>query len=169
MKKKLLLLSMLAGLFFVCFGQKPPAWDKWQWLVGEWLGEGSGVPGQGSGSFSFHFDLGGNILVRKSHSTYPAAGNKPSIVHEDLLVVYADAAGVPVRAIYFDNEGHVIQYGAACAERTIVFTSDRTSGMPVFRLTYTRLDGGTVNTEFAVSQDNEKFTTYVAGKSRRVK
>jgi hypothetical protein len=169
MKKKLLLLSILAGLFFVCFRQKPPAWDKWQWLVGEWLGEGSGIPGQGSGSFSFRFDLDNNILVRKSHSEYPAERGKPLVVHDDLLIVYADAAGVPARAIYFDNEGHVIQYGLRCADREIVFTCEKTPGMPVFRLTYTRLDDDTVNTEFAVSQDGEKFSTYVAGKSRRVK
>jgi hypothetical protein len=169
MKKKLLLLSMLAGLFFVCLGQKPPAWDKWQWLVGEWLGEGSGVPGQGSGSFSFQFDLDKNVLVRKSHSEYPAAEGKPPVVHDDLLIVYADAAGVPARAIYFDNEGHVIEYALACADRVVVFTSEKTPGMPVFRLTYTRLDDDTVNTEFAVSQGDEKFTTYVAGKSRRIR
>jgi hypothetical protein len=41
--------------------------------------------------------------------------------------------------------------------------------MPVFRLTYTRLDDDTVNTEFAVSKSGEKFVTYVAGKCRRIK
>src|SRR6266849_9830409 len=35
------------------FGESPPNWDRWQFLMGEWVGEGGGEPGQGTGSFSF--------------------------------------------------------------------------------------------------------------------
>ena len=48
------------------------ALDNWTWLMGEWKGEGSGQPGQGEGTFSFSYDLNKNIIVRKSHSVFPA-------------------------------------------------------------------------------------------------
>ena len=35
----------------------PPNWDAWQFLLGEWVGEGGGAPGQGGGGMTFHFDL----------------------------------------------------------------------------------------------------------------
>ena len=41
--------------------------------------------------------------------------------------------------------------------------------IPVFRLTYTLLDNETINTKFEMSQDGEKFTTYIEGKSKKVK
>jgi hypothetical protein len=55
-------------------------------------------------------DLGGKILVRKNHSEYPAAKDKPKTVHDDLLIVYRDAAAQPGKAIYFGNEAHTIEY-----------------------------------------------------------
>jgi hypothetical protein len=169
MKTKLMAAIVCLVFFDDPYAQHAPAWDKWDWLIGDWLGEGSGAPGQGGGSFSFKLDLDKRILVRKSHSEYPAADGKPPLVHEDLLIVYPDPSGIADQAIYFDNEGHVIQYTLAYADKAIVFTSDKIPGAPVFRLTYARLDDGTVNTEFAMSRDGEKFTPYVAGRSRKVK
>ena len=160
---------VLLGLFCICFGQQKPTWDKWNWLIGDWLGTGGGTPGQGGGSFSFKLDLDGKILIRKSHSEYPAAGNKPQVIHDDLMIVYLDFTGGPTKAIYFDNEGHTINYSVAYSDQTIVLTSEKNPPMPVFRLTYTWLDKETVNIEFAVSQDGEKFTPYVAGKSKKTK
>jgi hypothetical protein len=150
-----------------CSGQDNPAWDKWDWLIGTWKGEGSGQPGQGSGTFSFTFDLNKNVIVRKSHSEYPAADNKPLIIHDDLMVVYHNPGGGPDKAIYFDNEGHTINYTVYYQVKSIVLTSDKFPQMPVFRLVYTLLDNETINTSFEMSQDGEKFTPYVEGKSKK--
>jgi hypothetical protein len=167
MKTKLVLIIALLGLAFYCPGQTAPDWNKWNWLIGDWLGAGGGVPGQGAGSFSFTLDLGQNILVRKSHSEYPATGGKPPLIHDDLMIVHADQSGTPVKAIYFDNEGHTINYAIAYADGAVILTSEKNPPLPIFRLTYTRLDDETVHTEFAMSKDGEKFTTYVEGKSKR--
>jgi hypothetical protein len=83
------------------------------------------------------------------------------------MIVYPDFRGDPAKAIYFDNEGHTINYAIAYTDKTIVLTSEKNPSMPVFRLTYTLLDDETVNTEFAMSKDGEKFTTYIEGKSKR--
>jgi hypothetical protein len=47
-------------------------WDTWQFPIGEWVGEGSGLLGQAAGGFSSNLNLNGRILVRKNHSEYPA-------------------------------------------------------------------------------------------------
>jgi hypothetical protein len=169
MKIKLLLAIVMFGLCTICFGQQNSAWDKWNWLTGEWVGEGSGQPGKGGGTFSFRTDLDGKILVRESHSEYPATENKPEVIHDDLMIVYPDNTGIPSKAIYFDNEGHTINYSIAYSDRSIVLTSSKIQNVPVFRLTYTLLDNETVNTKFEMSQDGEKFMTYIEGKSKKIK
>ena len=151
----------------ISYGQQKSAWDDWRWLVGDWEGEGSGQPGQGGGTFSFAYDLDQNIMVRKSHSEYPATVEKPAIIHDDLMIVYLDYDGNPSNAIYFDNEGHTINYHISYSDSSIVFTSDKIPGVPVFRLTYALLEHGTVDTKFEMSQDGEKFMIYVEGKSRK--
>ncbi len=149
------------------FGQQESTWKGWSWLIGEWTGEGSGEPGQGSGSFSLLPDLDGKILIRKNHSEYPATAEKPKIVHDDLMIIYLDQAGQPTKAIYFDNEGHLINYEAAFSENTIVLTSSKLQEQPVFRLTYIPIDGQTVNIRFEISPDGRTFHLYTEGKCFR--
>lgn len=168
LRKGIVTLFLLLGFYALSYGQSVATWAKYDWLKGEWVGEGEGQPGQGEGTFSFKPDLDNRILVRKSHSVYPKAGNKPEIIHDDLMVIYPDLSGAPTKAIYFDNEGHTINYSVECSENSIVFTSNRNPGVPVFRLTYTLLDNKMVNTKFEMSRDGNTFITYVEGKSRKV-
>ena len=149
------------------FAQQNTTWAKWQWLIGEWQGEGAGKPGAGSGTFSFKPDLNEKILVRKSHSEYPAAPGKPDVVHDDLMIIYPDYSGTPSKAIYFDNEGHTINYTITYIVDGIILTSDKIPNVPAFRLTYSLLHDETVNTKFEMSQDGTTFTTYVEGKSKK--
>ena len=167
MKTKLFLTVALVALSVVGFGQQSSLWDRWSWIVGEWYGEGSGKPGEGGGVFSFALDLDGKILVRKSHTEFPATEGKPLAIHDDLMVVYLDYTGTPSKAIYFDNEGHTISYNISYAEKCIVMTSEAIPNVPTFRLTYTLLDTETVNTKFEMSRDGQTFMTYVEGKSKK--
>ena len=169
MKTKFFLLMALFFLVSFSFAQQNSKWANWSWLMGEWKGEGSGQPGQGGGAFSFTNDLDGNILVRKSHSDYPASGSKPAVEHDDLMIVSLDITDNPTKAIYFDNEGHTINYSITYAPNTIVLISDKIPNVPIFRLTYTSLEDQTVNTKFEMSQDGVKFMTYIEGKSIKVK
>jgi hypothetical protein len=84
------------------------------------------------------------------------------------MVIYPGLSGVSANAIYFDNEGHTINYSIECFENSIVFTSNKLPGVPVFRLSYTLLDNKMVNTKFEMSRDGDTFITYVEGKSRKV-
>jgi hypothetical protein len=167
MSKRLFLAIALSGFSIICFGQQKSTWDKRDWLIGEWVGEGGGQLGQGGGTFSFKLDLDEKILVRKSHSEYPAAENKPKIVHDDLMIIYLDFAGSPLKAVYFDNEGHTINYSVSYSDKSIVLTSDRLANAPIFRLTYTLLENGMINTKFEMSQGGDKFRIYIEGKSKK--
>jgi hypothetical protein len=54
------------------------------------------------------------------------------------LYVYVEAPGQPLKAIYFDSEGHVIHYDISTpAPATAVFLSDGSVPGPQFRVVYT--------------------------------
>ena len=169
MKVKLILMLGFICITALAFGQESNnSWEKLSFLIGNWKGEGSGDPGQGEGYFSFKFDLDRKILVRTSHSEYPATKDKPKIVHNDLMIIYLDFSGSPSKAIYFDNEGHVLNYSITYPNNTdIVFTSDAISNVLIFRLTYTKIDDKSVNTKFEIAQDGLNFVKYIEGKSKR--
>ena len=136
-------------------------------LVGDWVGGGSGEPGQGVGSFSFTPDLQQHIIVRRAHSEYPATSNKPAVVHDDLLIVYADQA----KAIYFDNEGHVIHYDIATDTKmkSATFLSTDPLPSPLFRLTYIQASDNQLTITFEISPTGkmQNFKTYLTGSVTR--
>ncbi len=88
------------------------SWDQLQFLIGSWSSPVSGQPGQAvSGATTFSFELDGKVIVRKSRAEFaPEPGQTKGLVHADLLVIYQQPAEAQFRAIYFDNEGHIIHY-----------------------------------------------------------
>jgi hypothetical protein len=96
-----------------------------------------------SGIYTFRRELGGHVLAR--HSTSDPGCKAPAAFdceHGDLLYVYADAPGQPLKAIYFDNEGHVIHYDVSTPKpNTVVFLSDTSVPGPQFRLIYELKEG----------------------------
>jgi hypothetical protein len=144
--------------------------SKWSALVGEWAGEGKGSPGNGSGTSSFKFDLQKQVLVRRSHSEYPASSSRPATVHDDLMIIYP-GTGEESRAIYFDNEGHVIEYTAtwSAGGDVLTFVSKPTSGTPQFRLIYKKVDAQTLMVDFEMAPPGQSgaFKPYVSGRLKR--
>lgn len=168
-RSNFLLTIVFLTISLPCISGENSPWDKWIWLIGEWKGEGNGQPGQGDGTFTFYNDLDGKVLIRKSHTAFPANGNKPAFAHDDLMIVSLDYAGNPAKAIYFDNEGHTIQYAISYGANAVILQSEKIANIPVFRLTYTSLDSQTVGVKFEMSGDGMKFITYLEGKSTKVK
>jgi hypothetical protein len=147
----------------------PDSWSRWQFLLGTWNAAGKGSPGEGAGSFSFAFDLQKRILVRKSHTDYPASGGRPAFAHDDLMIIYAE--GPQFKADYYDNEGHIIHYAIEFSNdgRTCTLVSDATASQPRFRLTYSQLKEGQVGIKFELAPQNDpdKFKVYVEGSATR--
>ncbi len=146
-------------------------WQAWKFLIGKWEGSHAGDPGAGSGTFTFGFDLDENILVRKSHTVFPDTKERPGYAHDDLIIVYQEYSG-ETRAIYFDNEQHVIHYTARVSPdgSTITLESSPVPGMPQFRFTYIKTGPGSVDARFEMTPPGEPgaFFTYLEGPARRI-
>lgn len=138
-------------------------------LVGEWQASGGGQPGQAAGLASFTPELQGKILVRRSYAEYPASKDKPAYRHDDLLIIYEDAATKSKRAIYFDNEGHVINYTVATSADgcTISLLSAPEESAPGYRLTYLEKSANQLDGKFEVAAPGKEFATYLQWSSRR--
>jgi hypothetical protein len=170
------MLTAIAGIVFVfaASGAAPAeddVWEPYQYLVGDWVGEGGGRPGQGTGRFSFRWDLQKHVLVRRNVAEFPAAQGRPAAVHEDLMVIHPAEKGA-MKAVYFDSEGHVIHYTVEAAKDrgTLVFVSDPSPSAPRFRLSYVKRQGDEVLIKFEMSPPGKPdgFRTYLEGKARRV-
>jgi len=147
------------------------AWAPFEYLIGDWVGEGGGQPGQGTGGFTFLPDLQSHILVRKNHASYPPTKDRPAFTHDDLMVVYKDPENTPPRAVYFDSEGHVIHYSVTVSadHKTIEFVSEAPPSSPKYRLTYfmTGSDALTLKFEIAPPGKPDSFSTYIEAKAKR--
>lgn len=165
-----LALVLLVALPAVARGAAPDPWSRWRFLLGEWAGTGSGDPGAGSGGSTFALELDGNILVRYSRADYPAAAGRAALGHRDLLIVYPGASDSLFRAVYFDNEGRVIQYRvlAPAAGGRLIFDSEGAEPGPRFRLIYQAMAGDSLGVEFLIAPPGGELKRYVGGALRRV-
>ena len=147
------------------------SWEKWQPLLGTWKAEGKGNPGQGAGTFSFAFELQNKVIVRKSHTDYPASEGRPAFAHDDLMIIYGDESSRHFRADYFDNEGHVIRYAAEFSAdgKAVTLVSDAVPSQPAFRLVYTIMSAASLGIKFEIAPPNapDQFKVYVEGEARK--
>ncbi len=158
------ILLILTGSLFAQEGGQPKGLQQLNFLMGEWIGDGSGNPGQGIGGFSFSYDLQNTVLVRKNYAEYPATENKPAFRHEDLTVIY-HAPDDTLRAVYFDNEGHVIHYVVEPGDdgRSATFISAPAEQNARYRLCYTTTNENEVAIHFEIAPPGqpEAFSMYL--------
>jgi hypothetical protein len=164
-------LSLILVTSFL-FAQQPknnPNWDSYYFLIGEWVGEGGGNLGQGAGGFSFSFDLQNQIIVRKNFAEYPAVKDHPAFRHDDLMVMSQENNSTC--AMYWDNEGHVINYTVEFSKDTnsVIFLSELVPSAPRFRLTYTKSENNTVKILFEIAPPGKQdsFTKYIEATAHR--
>jgi len=154
-------------------GGSADPWARFQFLIGTWSGTGAGAPGEISmGKTSFSFDLDKNVIIRKNRvEIAPKAGEAKGAVHEDLLVIYRQPGETAPRAIYFDNESHVIEYVASFPEKepSVVFESKGAEKMPAFRLVYEMTPAGELSIEFLMAPPGGEFKSYTKGVAAREK
>ena len=145
-------------------------WEDWNYFLGEWIGEGTGEPGEGRGGFRFDFDLQGQILVRRNFAEYPATAEQPSYRHDDLMIIFQDPQQ-RFRATYWDNEGHIIRYTVEFSQdkNILIFLGDTIPTAPRFRFTYNRLDDRVLGIKFEIALPGrpEEFAPYIEARAQR--
>jgi hypothetical protein len=117
----------------------PDPWTALGFLEGTWAADtrGGGAGAQSNGTYTFKFELKHHVLVRRSDSAACKGPANYDCDHTDVLYIYRDAENQPLKAIYFDNEGHVIHYGVATPDSTTaMFVSEASASRPQFRLIY---------------------------------
>ncbi len=119
----------------------PPAdpWQSLRFLIGTWDAktQGGSAGAAGSGTYTFQLDLRDHVLARRSSNAGCKGPADFDCEHGDLLYIYREAAGQPIKAIYWDNEGHVIHYEVTTpSPDTAVFASAPSQPGPAYRLTY---------------------------------
>jgi len=135
---------------------------KWQALLGEWKGENTS--GGSAGACGFRLDLADHVIIRTNHAVLAAAG-----AHDDLMIISPGATEDKARAVYFDNEGHVIEYDAGWSAdgSTLTFLSKPAAG-PRFRLTYQKAELKTFSVTFQMAPPGQAaFKAYTSGKIKR--
>jgi len=166
-------LTVLLGSIII--GQQVPttALHDLDFLLGEWIAEGGGGPGQGTGGFSFELDLQGRVLIRKNYAEYPATKDGPAHRHDDLMVIYKQPTSEQLRAVFFDNEGHAINYSIRSGDhgKLVEFLSDATASAPTYRLTYQSTGSDTLSLKFEIAsaESPNSFRTYIVAKAHRQK
>jgi hypothetical protein len=141
--KILIAAAFLMGLTLAHHQALSAPTDPWKALVfleGTWDAhtQGGSAQAQGSGTYTFVTELKHHVLVRRSGDSAGCSGPKGfDCEHSDVLYVYQEAQDQPLKAIYFDSEGHVIHYAVSAPDSTTaVFVSEASPSGPQFQLVY---------------------------------
>lgn len=147
MRTKLNTWPAVAALFALALTQNDRAlsapadpWKALAFLEGTWDAhtQTGSAGAQSDGKYTFKPELKNHVLVRSSEP-YAACKGPASFdcEHHDVLYVYQEAQNQPLKAIYFDNEGHVIHYDVSTPDATTaIFLSAASPSGPQFRLIY---------------------------------
>jgi hypothetical protein len=149
----------------------PAFGPQWRVLIGDWAGDGGGQPGSATGRTSYRFEVGERAIVRRNRADVAASAGRPASVHEDLLVIHAGSKPGEARALYVDNEDHVIQYAATWSAdgKTLTFVSDVMPTAPRFRMTcrIQSADEHVLDFDIAPPGSPDAFKPYVSGTLKR--
>ena len=114
--------------------RKDSLWLILRPFVGEWTGEGSGVPGKGRYERSYQFALNKNFIEIKNKSTYPPTDKNPKgEVHEDVGFFSYDRSLKKFKLRQFHIEGFVNEFtldSISADNKTLVFRSYAIENIP---------------------------------------
>src|SRR3977135_2274923 len=98
----------------------PAPWKQLEFLIGKWEAktQGGAAGASSSGAYSFQTELRNHVLARHTRTSGGKGPTDYNCEHGDLLYIYPEAAGQSYKAIYFDNEGHVIHYDVSTPSPT---------------------------------------------------
>jgi hypothetical protein len=167
-----MLKAMIAGASFCAIvmaqrsdqTQTADPWKPLRFLLGTWEAktQGGSAGASASGTYTFRLELKDHVLARSSASAGCKGPADFNCEHGDLLYLYQDAVGQPLKAIYFDNEGHVIHYDVTTpAPNTAILVSAAPPNGPQYRLIY-ELKGSVMLGKFQLRMPGQsEFRSYL--------
>ena len=166
---RILTIALLVALPVTARAETSDPWARWRFFLGEWVAAATADPQAGTGGSTFALELDGKILVRRNRADYPATPGRAAVSHRDLLIVYPGACDSLFRAIYFDNEGHVIPYRvvAPATGRSVTFDSEENGSASRYRLIYERQEDGGLSVAFFMGPSAGELSRYATGTLRR--
>ena len=164
MKRRIGILALMTASWLGAQSAGPETSDPWkalQFLEGTWEAKtGPGGP-TSTGTYTFVKELDGHVLARHGRTAYCKGPAGFDCEHGDLLYVFPDGPGQTLKAIYFDNEGHVIHYDVTTPSPTsVVFLSDAATPGPQFRLAYELKDGAMAG-KFQMHMPGQDWKSYL--------
>ena len=161
---------IIGSLCAALSGQQKPVpspadpWRSLRFLIGAWDArtQGGTAGAASSGTYVFQLELRNHVLARHTINAGCKGPSDFDCEHGDLLYVYQDSPGQLLKAIYFDNEGHVIHYDVTTpSEHSAVFLSSSSQPGPQFRLVY-ELKGGVMGGKFQLRMPGQsEFKSYL--------
>jgi hypothetical protein len=165
--KTLAIVLCVAGSYAPCASPAESGIDPWksmQFLIGTWDArtEGGSAAAAGAGTYTFQPELRNHVLVRHSSSEKCKGPADYDCKHADLLFVYQEAPDQSFKAIYFDNDGHVIHCDVSVpTPTTVIMFSEPSRPGPQFRIAY-ELKGATMYGKFQMcSPGQTEFHSYL--------
>src|ERR1700753_732304 len=153
------LLPLLLALPLIAQSSPPVGnpWSTLSFLEGTWdaktIGGGSAAA---VGSYTFRLELRDHVMARHGDLSQCKGPSDFDCGHGDLLYIYRDSSTQPFKAIYFDNEGHVIHYDVSTpSPASVLFLSDSSQPGPQFRLAY-ELKGQVMYGKFQVRMPGQQ-------------
>jgi hypothetical protein len=166
---------VLLALLPLCAQNSPTSQnDPWQalnFLNGTWEAK---TPRNGgptvNGTYTFQRELKGHVLARHSTKSGCSGPNDFDCQHSDLLYIFEEAPGLALKAIYFDNEGHVIHYDVSTpGPTTAIFLSEPSQHSPQFRLVY-ELKDVVMSGKFQIRMPGQtEWKTYLEWSGAKIK
>jgi hypothetical protein len=139
-------------------GAATDRWKEFRFLIGNWSGDGVGPAGQGIGDLSVETDLNETILKMTNVQNFTGKDRKTT--YRGTMIVSAGS-----KALFLDNEGHVLHYTITFGPKTITFLSQPEPNSPRFRFSYLDLGGNHMKCSFDIAPppNLDKYTIHVSG------
>ncbi|MEE9442589.1 MAG: hypothetical protein V3V99_07965 [candidate division Zixibacteria bacterium] len=134
MRRVLLLLLLCSSFVMAQDKDKPDKWEPLRFFVGQWHGQVSGMPGNGTGEREYKFILGDNYLHCVNKAVFkPQDKNPKGEVHEDWMFFSFDAGRKKHVMRQFNIEGFTNQFvidSVSFDGKTIVMTTEYVENGP---------------------------------------
>ena len=151
-----------------------PAWKPFQefaFLVGAWSGTAESGPRIGGRVTRFGTEMGGNYLVGRGSTVFPALSGQPEETSEETSYVVYDREKRKYVAVCYFSSGVVGHYDVEFpAEGTVRFTSTQLLNFENggrSRLTITRRSDAEISYLLEVAPGGKDYVTYISSRMNR--